>query len=734
MNLKGVFSHVVGHSSPEAKAQRYLAVKISSTDILATAWSIVSGRVEIGPIGEGKIDTGDFKGLLTAADKAVSEALEGSHLPVVQTIYGLTPDWLNNGKIIDTGLSTLRRLCKELDLKPLGYVLLSEAIESFLKETEGAPLTAILVGLDGDSGWVTLFRAGKNLGTVPLPKEKEIAEALEDALKRFTQPEVLPARIILYDGGRDLHVVEEKIMAFPWTKQLPFLHFPRVELLSADSVVKAVAFGGGVEMGGKIDMATEIPIPATAEDLKPGPEMEEIVQKEEEHQEEVEPELEEISAEEAGFIQEGSLGKLREIRPPVEVPPLPKPSLAFLSGLGESIKKLGGRLGDLLSKVKMPKFKSLPVNPSRPNGKRLAAPVLLSVVVLAVLAGGFGVAAYFIPTATVLVRVDPKPFDKEMDMVVDNQLVEITEIGSRKGVATGRKLVGDRAHGTVTIYSTAASRVFPAGTVLTSPTGLKFTLNNETAIASGSGAAAQVTATANITAADIGDNYNLPGGALFTVGSFAPASYQAKNESAFSGGNSHEATVVAKIDQDRLLATLSGELADKAGADLASKLSVGQALLPNAVTSQISKKKFSRDIDTEADTVSLDLTIDYKGVAVSQTDLVKKFLEKYAAEIPAGYKLDTATARPEVKSTKQDKSGAVTLTAHLSARLIPEVKTAELAKSLAGQSWARAWETISALPGVTDASLEAKPRFFQEVLAKFLPWRDNGIRMDIVVN
>ncbi|MBI3888145.1 baseplate J/gp47 family protein, partial [Candidatus Microgenomates bacterium] len=550
----------------------------------------------------------------------------------------------------------------------------------------------------------------------PLASGEDLNKRIETALGGFTHIEVLPARMILYDGRRDLKVLEEKIMAYPWSKQLPFLHFPKVEILNSEAVTKSVAIAGGTQMGGKIDLSEGIEIietkrlassePVVVEDV--GTQQEEVML-----ENEITPELEEIGAEEAGFVQEGNIGKLREME---EISPPPAVSLPKISHKFD--------FKSVLPKIKIPNFRFNLPNVS--HGALILIPIILLIL------GGIGAFLYFIPKAKVYVYVTPQDFNKEMVSTVSGQTVDVTEIGSKKGVATGKKLVGEKAHGTVTIYSSSVSKTFVAGTTFTAANGLKFSLTSDVAIASGSGAASQVTATGNLTAVDIGDNYNLPSGTLFTIGGFPSSSYQAKNDSSFSGGNSHEATVVTKLDQDRLLATLSAELTATAKNDLNSKLMVGQTLLPNAITSTVSKKRFSKDVDTEAETFSVDLTIDFKGITVSSDDLISQFVEKYSVDIPKGYSLDRTSANPQINSVKMDKAGNAMLSVSLRSKLLPQLNVPDLRDRIAGRSSKTAGEVITKETGVSRVVIEAEPKFFQKLLEFFLPFKPENISLEIV--
>jgi len=743
MDLGSVFSRVSqGLGKNNEKKEVFLALKISPNKLIATSWSTLAGKVEIGQVGESRINLdGEIKDVLESADVAISKALDGHDMGLVKTIFGVPPDWIVEGKIIETRIAILKRLCRELDLKPLGYVLLSEALENYLKEKEGAPLTAILVGMEGTSGWITIYRAGKNLGTVPIAQgdfsPTSAPLEIDRALKRFADVEVLPARMILYDGQQDLDALSEKITAYPWTKQLPFLHVPKVEVLPAELVVKAIAVAGGTQMGAHFDLSSEEPEEDKTPTLKPPAEG---TEPEPEPAKEIPPKeitegLEEVDAGEAGFsfdtTAERTLGTLQELKADVTQAVASEEKQMVRLGGQLGLNKIISQIGSHLKSLKRPQ---LAMNKpeflkSRPKNMRL---VFLGLVILVAFFGVLGTLLYLVPKATVIVHLTPNIFDREMEATISGEVVSATEIGTKKGVATGKKMVGDKATGTVVLYSATSGKTFAAGTALTSSDGLRFTLDQEITVASASDFLSPATVTAKVTAGDIGDKYNLPGNTRFSVAGVAATSYLAKNDSAFTGGSSHEATVVTAGDQNRLLATLSAELTERAKTDLDTKLTANQTILPNAITSEVAKKKFSKDVDAEADTISLDLTMDFKGVVVSQEELLQRFMQNFASDVPADYEPLAASLKVEIKSAKIDKSGNALMTVHLTVKLLPKFDKETVIKDIAGRSVVTAENKLRNLSGVSGVEFSAKPRLFSGLFNYFLPWRQANIQLDLV--
>ncbi len=730
MDLKTVFSSLGNIVGQEREVgEQFLAVKISATEVAAATWKVASDKVQLGEVSQAELMGPDLKDLLETSDKALSVAPE----TVKKVIFGLPFHWVSNGKIVPGKLDLLRQLCKELDLAPLGYVLLSEALENYYKEVEGAPLTAILLEIDGEEGLVTMYRAGKNLGTAIFDAStSELNTALEKALKEFRETEILPSRIIIYDGKKNLDSLAEKMTAFPWTKTLPFLHFPKVEVFGSYEVVKALAVAGGMQMGGHFELEGK-----PEEEVEPPPEEEKL-------------ELEEVSAEEAGFLPEmspASFGQLQELETPEVPEPVSPPTPVFTPG--KTLVTVKEKLSSLVTTFfaaakKIP----LPSLPKLPSGGIKTPKIIPLVVIIAVLGLFlFGLALYQLPRATILLHVSSPPFDKELAVTVVTEkstkpatdsakaitgtFVDVSEVGSKKGVATGHKLVGDKAKGTVTIYSASSAHTFAAGSTLTSPAGLKFTLDKEVAVASGD-AITRATVTSPVTAADIGDKYNLAAGTKFTIGSLSTSDYAAQADQALSGGSSHEATVITKEDQSRLLATLSAELTNQAQTDLVAKLSPGQKLLPNAVASSVSKKKFSKDVDAEGDTVSLDLTIDFEGVVFAQNDLVEVFAKNYTLDIPTGFYLEGSRATIDIKEIKTDKSGNATMRVHLVGGLLPKIDTTEILRNISGKSASAASRYLSQIPGAGEVTIDVTPKFFSSIIKFALPWKQENLKLEIV--
>ncbi|MEK7565772.1 MAG: hypothetical protein AAB506_01875 [Patescibacteria group bacterium] len=650
-------------SAKKEPGKSYVALKISLKNLTVALWQIADGKVSVGKMQT--TDLSDIKDLLPAADKAISEVTAGLIPEPKEILFGLPADWVSEGKIIEPYTGDLKKLCQELDFSPLGFVTIPEAIINYLKEAESAPLTAILVGMESGKLFVTVIRAGNNLGTqvVETFENENPNESLEKALKQFHGAEILPSRILIYDGRIDLEKLREQILTFPWTQKLPFLHFPKVEILDTESVAKAVAIAGGTELGGK--MADE--------------------------------NAENVSAADLGFVKDQ----------------------------------------DVAVKIKLPQF----TFPKIPKINFLV-PLLTVCSLFLVSFIAFFVYINFFTAAKITLYVSPKILEKDQEVVVVTsgemtgkeakilgEIIEVDENGSKRTVTTGKRLVGTKAKGAVTFYTPTIGKTFPAGMILIGPNNLRFGLDNEVTIASGS-AALWATSPGNITALGIGESYNLGSGSLLALADYSPSSYQAKNDSPFSGGTSRQAQVVVTGDQDRLLATLSAELTSKSIDDLRAKLSSGQNLLDKAVNSTIIKKQFDRSVDEEADSVGLNLTMHFVGVIVNQNKLIELFGRLSVENIPSGYDFNPAQASAEVVKTTINKNGEVSLATHFKTKLLPRMDNTAIIKTLSGKNFAAAKNYLTSISGVTDSAFYISPKIFGRF--QIIPRNPKNISLDIV--
>ena len=127
--------------------------------------------------------------LLLISDKAIS-FVEGS-LPekssVEKTIFSVPYDWVEEGKIKKEHLVKLKKVCEDLGLVPIGYLMTIEAIVHFLQKSEGAPVSAVFIETGQNKIFVYLVRAGKILEVVAGIVEENVLKTVEKLLKKMAE-------------------------------------------------------------------------------------------------------------------------------------------------------------------------------------------------------------------------------------------------------------------------------------------------------------------------------------------------------------------------------------------------------------------------------------------------------------------------------------------------------------------------------------------------------------------
>lgn len=239
--------------------------------------------------------------LLTAADHVISfvetSLPEGGNLD--KTIFSVPHDWIIDGKIAQEHLVKLKRICQDLGLTPVGYLISVEAIISYLTNQEGAPVSAIFVEIANKQIIVYLVRAGKILEVHSGEVEENVLATTESLLKKIVKVDVLPSKILLLDY-KDGAESQQEFVYHTWPKDIPFLHVPQVTVLEKGIENEATINGVAQQM--ELEVLQDAPKSELAR--------EEIAEesalpifKEEKPDEKVEEKIEEAAPEEFGFMK-----------------------------------------------------------------------------------------------------------------------------------------------------------------------------------------------------------------------------------------------------------------------------------------------------------------------------------------------------------------------------------------------------------------------------------------------
>jgi hypothetical protein len=725
-------------SKNESETKEYFfALEIDIDRVKSAIWMIEENQTKLVSFGETQSYQNE-EDLLESVDASLSSAIEkfspdGQMKEPNKVIFGLSTDWIDQNKILPEKAETLKKISQKLELTPLGFMIVPEAIAHWLKKLEGVPPTAILIGLSAKRIVVSLIDLGRIVQTSLVIRSENLGADLAEGLSRLEKDTPFPARILLYDGEEKIEQARQDLINWPWLEEkITFLHLPKVEILSADFDIKAIVLASASQM------AEVQGLEVVQEEIKK-PQEEPLEVEESKEVEEKEEEVLSVPIgspiDLLGFIKGGDIN---EIKPSIlnEEPEISQEKTEpdkFLK-----IKKLASLRKNIfnfswLKKIipqgtfRLNRESTLSVRTHLGN-KSLLITILASVFFLIILSGLI-LAYWYLPRASIVIFAKPQILEKDFTVKLDptktnvdkgsltlpGRKVEVSGEGEKEISTTGTKLIGEKARGEIVIYNrTSKEKTFVEGTESIGPSGLKFTLDEKVVVASESAGSDYVKvpgkATVKVTAFSIGSESNLASGSEFTIGNFARTDFIARNESSFSGGTSREVQVVAKNDQEKVLADLEKELKQKATDELASKLSSQEKLVDDSLTSQIVEKTFDKKIDEEANTLKLKLKLKISALSFSEDDFKQLIGEEIQKLVPPDFEYD-----PEQTETsfqlKESSAKIITFTASFKAKLVPKFNLEEIKNNLAGKKPMIGQTYLGNLSNVESFEAKISPKF-----------------------
>ncbi len=692
----------------DAKAEYFLTLEIQDDKVKTAACELKEGEIKVLSIGTADY-SGTWEEITIAVDEALSsvEGMFPQEVEINKVILGLPTEFTKDGKIEEGYLASLKKILLKLSLSPLGFVEIPLAIIHFLQNQEGGPQTLILVRV-GKQLTVSLVRVGKITNNINIERTENLALDFEKAVASFTGVEILPSRILLYDG-QELEKARQELMNYPWLTKASFLHFPKIEAASSNLDIESVAFAAGKETAQRIEIVeTEKEEPLEPESVPTAAELPSEELQEKETSEE---------AQDFGFVKGEDVGQ-REPQNDSQMEPSEPVAKTFTQPTSFQEPVAETKFKVSLPRISFAPFKSfLAMIGQRLKGllSKKFGLVVFSALVLFLLAVGSVLALWYYPTAQVNLILESQILQQPMEINLNARGTTIDEANKeipalnleteekevKKATTTGKKTVGEPAKGEVTLYNkTTNSKTFKKGTVIVSPNNLKFTLDDEVSVASASENVGSLTfgkQNVKVTATNIGPEGNLGVSQEFHFADFPTSSYAARNEVAFSGGTSREISVVARVDQEKLLTLALTELNEKAKGDLSSKLGPGEKLIEKTLVGTVTQKKFDKEVDEEANEINLDLTMHFTALGYKENDLLTLLEKSFAPSIPSGFEFKKDEVKLEVLEIQKKKDGNLVLKINFTSILLPQIDTNLIKKELLGKSLSEADKYLRSL-------------------------------------
>ncbi|MDO8551566.1 MAG: hypothetical protein Q7S03_02700 [bacterium] len=719
-------------------AEYFWATELWDNSIKSALWIVDNHKAKVVSLGSHETWQEDADDLVNACDRSLATASErylqeGQEQPS-KVIFGLPYSWLEDDKIAPEKQQLLQSVCEKLDLKAIGFVLTVDALNHQLRLIEGVPPSAILISPQKGQVMVAVLNQGKVERVEQVVRSAQIAEDVYEGLVRIDAKN-LPARMLLFDSGEDMETVRETLVEFAWQPKLPFLHLPKIDILPVDLDITSVCLAGGSEVARSLGFQI-----VEAEATMPSESSYEAAEATEEEPEthETEPDL--------GFVQGKDIKETVKEENPEEEKETSEEESNVVVPAEESFSPFPvpqetphkGKFN-----LPLPSFKfKIPPLPTFRLG-RLTSRLPLLILPFLVIGGGGGAAYWYLPKADVIIYIAPKSLTKEFELrvdpnqeVVDSQgrilpgkMIDVEASDEKIQNTSGKKTVGDKAKGDVTIYNTGGTKQLIAGTTLTGPGGLKYTLDQDVTVSSSSGAASAEVTKTSITAANIGAEYNLAADSIFAIGSLDKFTIQAKNESAFSGGTSRQIPAVSDDDLKSLAARLTDELKNKAKDDLLSSIPPDKKAIESSFSTKETGRNFDHKAGDEATDLTLSLKIKASMLVFSQDDFLVLVQQELSDSIPSGYGAQEEQIKPQFEVKKQDKDGSYLFKVTVTANLLPRVDPAEIAENIKGKYPDVVQEYLTTLPGFTQATIDIHPKLPAQL--SVLPRVDKNIRIEL---
>lgn len=697
----------------------YYAVEISDEMVKVAVWQLDEGVVsvirtsEIIQINGSKMD--DY---LQAVDMAISTTMIDGETDPKEVLYGLPPEWVDEHGVVAARRSLLKYISEKMQLKPIGFVMIIDALIEYLRIKQSTPPSAIFIRFRKQVLDISLVTLGKIVQSESVGRSNDINADIKEGLMRLKNKGQLPSRIILFDGYLNFADITQQLMVVAWEKEFPFGHVPEIESLAYDITVEAVAVAAGKEAVKKTDSkieqqpTTKEPLQISSQPIPPVQTGDETslpegfavgINKEEESTQKT------LHA--TDILAAGNVPGQNIDSNTLAVQTLKKEdqSLTIVASDGEGLDtniesntklKISwtAKLKHIINSI--PLTKIFHRSPSVPKLDETDSNVdnqivdteniikrkfswwvwIIGILLILIFLGSSGVWAYInLPKADVRVGIKSQTIEQEVSMslvkdleqmdetnlLIPAKLVEASASGSQTVPTTGSKRIGKTASGKITIYNkTNKDKNFNKGTILVGPGNLRYLLDGDVKVASSSTKMSSDNSEIktygevqiNISGGDIGEEYNQQAGKEFSFKDYGSDDFSAKSTEAITGGESTEQKAVAKNDLTNAKDLLTQTLEAQATQDLNKNLGNGLIVIDKTQSSQLDKINYDKKSGEASEEITANGAILMSALAVNKNDFDRILLKALNGKIPANYQITAAGLQSQITSVTEIES------------------------------------------------------------------------------
>lgn len=524
--------------------------------------------------------TAGFDKILEDTDNLISQLELQTNRHLDKTIFFLH-SWMIDGQtfeIKEPYKNIIKKLSKDLELEPMGYIDVQDALHEHLQKS--SILNAIAIEVNKTKVGIAVYKGGKNVYQQYTARTDVIGEDIQAVLSAIPGHIVLPTKILVF-GDMDTPEVSSELATYEWDAKV-FAQHPTIEVVKQNELNTSLAQTFSEEV------ISQSKVPA------PDDETSSFVQDSQG--------LKDAPTEDFGFM----IGKdVRDSAPPpedIDKTPLVQSSFDDERELSEKAGFMDRMRGMI------PSFRL-------PQGSGAKKPVLYGIGVAVVFFLLLFLYEYFFHKLEVKVYPNAQTIEEVFSIdipVTDGESSDLSVLRKTtvqefedEKKASGKREIGEKATGEVIIHNyDKEARTFPRGTELRKGD-LVFAIDTEVKVASASGGSADGVkesgkSKVKATAAEIGPEYNISKGTQLSVASLSDSLFVAFVESAFSGGTKKDVTTVSKTDIDALQKNVEQKAEDGSKDVLGAQISEDEIVIPDMTSVKIADTTFSAEVGEEA--------------------------------------------------------------------------------------------------------------------------------------
>jgi hypothetical protein len=177
MGLPNIFSKKTG-----TKSRFHITILLTDNSVSSALWEVAEQQISIiGKTENRYYDTEEDQ--LDQLDESLQDLGKDSD-KTDQVLYALEPEWANQTEILAPYDERLEELSKELSLKAVGFVLVTEALSSHLLN-ENQYLSALLFYVGAMNLSLIMISQGKIKYTLEVGRSEDVISDVQEVLARL---------------------------------------------------------------------------------------------------------------------------------------------------------------------------------------------------------------------------------------------------------------------------------------------------------------------------------------------------------------------------------------------------------------------------------------------------------------------------------------------------------------------------------------------------------------------